>query len=189
MRLLKPNANLRKNANGSPFTGGDVREIICSHVYTGIGSYPKAISDEQWIEAGKIAIKGDGLEQYLTKVFYCVETSFGERFPEKEKWMNSAEKQIEKIETEEFLASLLRALRKYYRKWRITSGIPVVIIQKIKILRIILNIWVLKSSKIRLLNHPILAIEFGRCWAYKSSKVGLSNPPFLDYSFSFWRWI
>ena len=168
-------------------TSYNIREIICNPIYSGLGGFPEVISDLQWITANKIAIETEGKRQFLINLSSALEKSFNVQLKEKEKWTEDVEKILEKYDTQKVLADLLNFLktffkkevvnkdiRKYYKKWMITTPIPVVILQIINNLRLILYIriikssnfkfvsvltWVLKSSKSRFLNPPILEIE------------------------------
>ena len=100
-----------------------VEDIICNPIYVGIGPYPALITDEQWSEAGTIAIKQYGLERYMANVLDCVEMAFGEPFPEREQWVKAAEKQVKSDGARDFLHDLLKHLRKHYKGWRIRSPI------------------------------------------------------------------
>jgi len=141
------------------------------------------ITDEQWIKAGKIAISEYGLERYLTNVFDSVERSFGAPFPRREEWMNTMEKRFARDEMKVYLSDLLKDLRRFYKKCRITTPIPVVILQNINIFSITLNIGLFKSFISWLACHSIR-----QWWVCKSSDSELSNPPkFYFNPYTSWR--
>jgi len=139
-----------------------IEKIICNPIYTGIGPYPAVITDEQWIKAGKIAISEYGLERYL---------------------MNTMEKRFARDEMKVYLSDLLKDLRRFYKKCRITTPIPVVILQNINIFSITLNIGLFKSFISWLACHSIR-----QWWVCKSSDSELSNPPkFYFNPYTSWR--
>lgn len=126
-------------------TQNNVKKMITNPIYAGIAGYPKIIEDEKWIEAGVIMVEEEGMENYLELVFENLKEAFGVEYPEKEKIIEN-EKRIEKIKLREFLTGLLNDFRKFYKKCRIATPIPVAIIHFIKIYRRILYIGIFESS-------------------------------------------
>ena len=166
----------------------DIREIICNPIYTSLVGFPRVISDLQWINANKIAIEIEGKRQFLINLSSTLEKSFNVQLKEKEKWTEDVEKILEKYDTQKVLADLLNFLKnffkkevvnkdigKYYKKWRITSPIPVVIRQIINNLRLILCMRSIKSSNFKFIS--VLS------WFFISSKRGITNPPILEFEF------
>ena len=164
----------------------DVCSIICNPIYTGMGGFPQAISDEQWIKAATIAMKIDSKHHFLMNLSSSLESSFGFQLIGRGGWTKEIEVMLEKHDVKKVLADLLDFLKeffkkevvnknigKYYKKWRITSPIPVVIRQIINNLHIILYIRVIESSNFAFIN--VLS------WFFKSSKGGSTNPPILEF--------
>ena len=163
----------------------DIREIICNPIYTGLGGFPKVISDLQWIKANKIAIEIGGKYQFLINLSCTLEGSFNTQLKGKKEWTREVEKVLEKYDTKKVLADLLDFLKeffkkevvnndigKYYEKWRITSPTGEVIPQIINNLSIILYIRIFKSSNFE------LVIALTRL--FNPSKSGFLNPPILE---------
>ena len=163
----------------------NIREIICNPIYTGLGGFSRVISDLQWINANKIAIETEGERQFLINLSSTLEKSFKIQLKGREKWTEDVEKILEKYDTQKVLANLLNFLKnffkkevankdigKFYKKWLITTPIPVVIRQIINNLRILLYIKIFKSSNFRYVD--------ALTWLFKSYKSGLPNPPILE---------
>ncbi len=110
---IKPNVKIRDD-NGQ-LTEEVVRGIITNPVYAGVGEYERIISDQLWLEANKVALEEDGVEQYLTNLIYCVEQSFGCEIENKKKWKKSAEIYIKKEGGEKFLVIFLIHIRGIFR--------------------------------------------------------------------------
>ena len=164
----------------------NIREIICNPIYTGMGEFPRAISDKLWIKASKVTMETDSKYRFLMSLSASLERSFGVQLIGKDGWIKKIEFLLQKHEIKKVLADLLAFLRsffekevvnkdigKFYKKWLITSPIPVVIRQIINNLRIILYIRVIESSNFAFIN--VLS------WFFKSSKGGSTNPPILEF--------
>lgn len=154
----------------------NIRNIIANPIYTGFANYPKIIDDDVWIEAGLIAIEQEGMENYLERVFENLKEVFGREYPRRKEFIEISKK----IKSgKEFLKLLLKDLRNFYKKWRITSGISAEIIHFINFLRHNLYSRIYNSSISDFVNPPILRNSIIARFA-KSSKCVLSNPPILS---------
>ena len=54
-----------------------IKGIIVNPVYTGIGKYPRMISDDQWVEAAGKLIDQDGPDQFLVNLLYILRRTLG----------------------------------------------------------------------------------------------------------------
>ena len=70
------------------------------------------------------------------------------------------------------ITSFINSFRNFIKYWRITQGIPVVILQIINNFRLIFYIRDIESSNFELVN--------ALTWLFKSSKNGFLNPPILE---------
>lgn len=131
---FKPNVKIRDD-NGQ-LTEEVVRGIITNPVYAGVGEYERIVSDQLWIEANKVALEKDDVDQYLTNLVYCLEQSFGCKIKNKEEWIKSAKTNIENVGKKKFLKIFLIHVRNIFRnsliKRTITLPIADVIILFIK---------------------------------------------------------
>jgi len=111
----------------------DISQVICNPIYTGIGEFPRAISDKLWIKAAKVAMEIDDEHHFLMNLSYSLEGSFGIKLIGKDGWVEEIEALLRKHDVEKVLVDLLDFLRaffkrevvnkyigKYYKNWRIT---------------------------------------------------------------------
>ncbi len=71
-KLSAPNAMLRLANETGDFTPEEVRGLVCNPTYVGMGSYPKMVSDEEWVAAAAMAIKKQGAEQFLANLLHVL---------------------------------------------------------------------------------------------------------------------
>lgn len=84
IRLPRPNVKFVRS--GHPprrWSAEDVRGVICNPVYTGMGPFPRAISDELWVKTAVISMEKESKEQFLVNLLYILRETFG--WPEGEK--------------------------------------------------------------------------------------------------------
>jgi hypothetical protein len=55
----------------------ELKGIIVNPVYTGIGEYPRMVSDDQWVAAACRLIEEDGPEQFLVNLLYILRRTLG----------------------------------------------------------------------------------------------------------------
>jgi len=67
------------------WTGDDVLEVLVNPVYTGVGEYPRMVSDEMWVKAVSKIIQDIGAEKALATMLQELRKAFpaqGEEVPE-----------------------------------------------------------------------------------------------------------
>ncbi len=67
--------------DSSQWTEQDVREVLSNPVYTGIGAFPRHVSDEQWIQAQGRLVQEHGVRPRLRAIRAALHTSLGRELP------------------------------------------------------------------------------------------------------------
>lgn len=76
--LPKPNAKfVQELPPKGKWTAEDVRGVLCNPIYTGVGPFPRIISDREWVDIAIKAMKEDGEEQFLVNLLFLLRETFG----------------------------------------------------------------------------------------------------------------
>lgn len=59
------------------FGAAGVKGIAMNPIYAGVGEYPRAISDDQWVAAARSILAEDGPDQFLVNLLYLLRRTFG----------------------------------------------------------------------------------------------------------------
>ena len=54
----------------------NIRGLLCNPIYSGVGPFPRMVSDEVWIGSAAKLIREEGPEQFLVNMLYVLRRSF-----------------------------------------------------------------------------------------------------------------
>lgn len=62
---------------GKEWTEDDVKSILDNPIYTGMGPFPRMITDDLYVTSALKSIKVRGAEEYLRSMLKCLKDSLG----------------------------------------------------------------------------------------------------------------
>jgi len=77
-KLSPPNVTYRQPGSPGDMSASDTKGIICNPTSTGIGPYPKKLTDSAWIQAAVQLIDEEGAEQFLVNMLHMLRQSLAE---------------------------------------------------------------------------------------------------------------
>lgn len=163
-------------------TKENVEKILTNPLYIGIGGFEKVIDDEMFIRAAKIIIEKDGMQNYLSLLFQNLKEAFEMEYPKKEEVVEDAIKAYENGKIEEFLQTFIKELRNFYKEWRISPGMPDVILHFINVF--LYNLYSEINCSIFAFINPTISINAGFINPPIFVSAMLFNPPILTQNVS-----
>lgn len=75
--MKKPTAKMATSGK-LDWTPEEVRGVLCSPIYAGLGPFPAIVTDSQWVRCAVAAIHadGDGGEQFFVDMLHVLRTAF-----------------------------------------------------------------------------------------------------------------
>ena len=76
--LLEPDVAVSYNETPmDDMTPNEMRGMAINPIFTGLGPYPRIVSDEDWVENCKRLLQEDGAEQFLVNLLYVLREVLG----------------------------------------------------------------------------------------------------------------
>lgn len=74
-----PTANVTIAREGEMWTEASVAGMFCNPIYAGVPPYPALVTEKLWIEAALVAVKKEGVAQFLVNMLYALRVTLREQ--------------------------------------------------------------------------------------------------------------